>query len=135
MATLPEKTRLLSSALIFLMLTSFSSSSLTQSRSQNRQFQRAVRSDKTIFVLEGVRERALNSVKPDPILLINFPEIDHQFKVSNHRPCNGFVTCFIVLVPNADSHGREHKRLKVRNSPCRGNLERRHRDKGVKRLR
>ena len=92
MATLPEKTRLLSSALIFLMLTSFSSSSLTQSRSQNRQFQRAVRSDKTIFVLEGVRERALNSVKPDPILLINFPEIDHQFKVSKHRPNNGFVT-------------------------------------------
>ncbi len=33
------------------------------------------------FVLEGVRERALNSVHPDPILLVNFPDIDHQFKV------------------------------------------------------
>ncbi len=33
-------------------------------------------------MLEGVAERAENSVKPDPILLINFPEIDNQFKVT-----------------------------------------------------
>ena len=68
--------------LLILAVASYSTGSLTQSRSQNRQFQRAVKTDKLILVMEGIRARAINSVKPDPILLINFPEIDHQFKVS-----------------------------------------------------
>lgn len=50
-------------------------------RAQNRQLQRVIRHDHVEFVLEGVRERALNTVQPDPILLVNFPDIDHQFKV------------------------------------------------------
>ncbi len=55
--------------------------SLSHSRAQNRQLQRAIHHDRLVVVLEGVRQRALNSVKPDPILLINYPEIDYQFKV------------------------------------------------------
>ncbi len=55
--------------------------SSSTSRSQNRQLQRVIRHDHVEFVLEGVRERTLNSVQPDPILLIHFPDIDHQFKV------------------------------------------------------
>ena len=93
MAAGPEKNGLLASALILLMATSFSSGSLSQSRSQNRQFQRAVKNNKMIFVMEGVRARALNSVNPDPILLINFPEIDHQFKVATSR----FLACLVFM--------------------------------------
>ena len=54
---------------------------LTQSRLQNRHLQRVMNHHRITIVLEGVRARALNSIKPDPILLINFPEIDYQFKV------------------------------------------------------
>ena len=56
--------------------------SLKHSRSQNRQLQRSIRHDQITLVLEGVRERALNSVKADPLLLVTFPDIDNQFKVS-----------------------------------------------------
>ena len=55
---------------------------LTQSRLQNRHLQRFMNHNRITIVLEGVRARALNSVKPDPILQINFPEINHHFKVS-----------------------------------------------------
>jgi len=54
---------------------------LTQSRLQNRHLQRVMNHHRITIVLEGVRARALNSIKPDPILLINFPEIDYQFKI------------------------------------------------------
>ena len=89
MAVLLGKNRYV--ALILLMATSFSTGSLTQSRSQNREFQRAVKNDKIIFALEGVRARALNSVKPDPILLINFPEIDEQFKVNTGQASKNYI--------------------------------------------
>ena len=56
--------------------------SMTQSRLQNRHFQNWLNRNRITIVLEGVRARALRSVKPDQaILLINFPEINHQFKV------------------------------------------------------
>ena len=57
------------------------SCTLTQTRSQNRELQRAVTHNHLTLVLEGVRERTLNTIQPDPILLIDFPEIHHQFKV------------------------------------------------------
>ncbi|TRY79590.1 hypothetical protein TCAL_11730 [Tigriopus californicus] len=62
----------------FLVL---SEATLSQSRSQNRNLQRVIRHDTIVVVLQGVRERTINSVQPDPILLINFPEIDNQFKI------------------------------------------------------
>ena len=60
--------------------------SLTQTRSQNRELQRAVSHKHLTLVLEGVRERTLTTVQPDPILLIDFPEIHYQFKVSQKIP-------------------------------------------------
>ena len=58
---------------------------LIQSRLQNRHLQRVMNHHRITIVIEGVRARALNSVKPDPILLINYPEINHQFKVSSRK--------------------------------------------------
>ena len=55
--------------------------SLTHSRAQNRNLQRAIHHERIFLVLEGVRERALNTVSPDALLLVDFPEIDNQFKV------------------------------------------------------
>jgi len=57
---------------------------LTHTRAQNRLLQRAITHDHLTFVLDGVRERAISSVQPDPIMLIHFPEINHQLKVSNY---------------------------------------------------
>ena len=54
---------------------------MTHSRAQNRNLQRAIHHEKIFLVLEGVRERALNTISPDALLLINFPDIDKQFKV------------------------------------------------------
>ena len=55
---------------------------LTHTRAQNRLLQRAISHDHMTFVLDGVRERAISSIQSDPIMLIHFPEIDHQLKVS-----------------------------------------------------
>ena len=54
---------------------------LTHSRAQNRLLQRGIGHDHLSFVLDGVRERAMSSSQPDPIMLIHFPEINHQLKV------------------------------------------------------
>ena len=67
-------------AMIFLLGSTFGN--LTHSRAQNRHLQRAITHDHLTFVLNGVRERAMSSVQPDPIMLIHFPEINHQLKVS-----------------------------------------------------
>ena len=56
--------------------------SLTPAGAQNRLLQRAISHNQVTFLLDGVRERAISSIQPDPILLIHFPEIDHQLKVS-----------------------------------------------------
>jgi hypothetical protein len=77
MATVP-----LWSVLTLVAFFGLASASLTQSRLQNRHLQRVINHNRITIVLEGVRARALNTVKPDPILLINFPEINHQFKVN-----------------------------------------------------
>ena len=66
-------------AMAALLGSSFAS--LTHSRAQNRLLQRAISHDHLTFVLDGVRERAMSSVQPDPIMLIHFPEINHQLKV------------------------------------------------------
>ena len=56
-------------------------SELIQSRLQNRHLQRVMNHQRITIVIEGVRTRA-RLHKPDPLLLIDFPEINHQFKVS-----------------------------------------------------
>ena len=70
-------------AMIFLLGSTFGN--LTHSRAQNRHLQRAITHDHLTFVLNGVRERAMSSVQPDPIMLIHFPEINHQLKVSFNK--------------------------------------------------
>ena len=67
-------------AMAFLLGSTFAN--LTHSRAQNRHLQRAITHDHLTFVLNGVRERAMSSVQPDPIMLIHFPEINHQLKVN-----------------------------------------------------
>ena len=57
------------------------SSTMTQSRLQNRHLQRVLHHHRITIILEGVRARALNSIQPDPILLITFPQINHKFQV------------------------------------------------------
>ena len=43
--------------------------------------QKVIRHKRVTLVLDGVRARALNTHQQDPLLLINFPDVDHQFKV------------------------------------------------------
>jgi hypothetical protein len=40
----------------------------------------AVRHKELVMVVEGVRRRLASAPSPDPILLINFPDLDNQFK-------------------------------------------------------
>ena len=59
---------------------------LTHSRAQNRLLQRGIGHDHLSFVLDGVRERAMSSSQPDPIMLIDFPEINRQYVDENAVP-------------------------------------------------
>ena len=47
----------------------------------SKDLQRAVRYDEVVIVLKGVRQRMQGTPSPDPLILINFPDIDNQFKV------------------------------------------------------
>ncbi len=39
-----------------------------------------MRHKELVMVVEGVRRRLASAPSPDPILLINFPDLDNQFK-------------------------------------------------------
>ena len=59
---------------------------LVESHYLSKQLQRALRHDDVVIVMEGVRRRLIGIPDPDPLLLINYPDLDNQFKVSNkHR--------------------------------------------------
>jgi hypothetical protein len=53
---------------------------LAHSKAMNRKLQKVIRHKRVTLVLDGVRQRLTNA-QPDALVLINFPEIDHQFKV------------------------------------------------------
>lgn len=55
--------------------------SMIESKMQNRHLQKVMDHNRVTIILEGVRTRAQNFVKPDPLVLINYSEINHQFKV------------------------------------------------------
>lgn len=74
------RTLLLALTVINLLLDT-ANPTLTHSRAQNRQLQRALRHDKIVLVLDGIRDRANDLPQPDPVLLINFPDVDNQFKI------------------------------------------------------
>jgi hypothetical protein len=54
---------------------------LTHSRAQNRQLQRALRHDRLVLVLDGLRERSNDLPQADPVFLIYFPDIDYKFEI------------------------------------------------------
>ena len=56
-------------------------SKLAHSKAQNRKLQKVIRHKRVTLVLDGVRQRAINTIQPDALVLINFPGIDYQFKV------------------------------------------------------
>jgi hypothetical protein len=64
-----------------LLLASLAAASLIESRQQSKALQRAVRHHQVVVVVEGVRERMTGTPSPEPLMLINFPDIDTQFKV------------------------------------------------------
>merc|ERR1719158_1109442 len=57
------------------------SGNLIESRAQSRELPRAVRHHQVVVVVEGVREKMTGTPSPEPLILINFPDVDTQFKV------------------------------------------------------
>ena len=57
------------------------SGKLTENRSQSRELQRALGHDNVVLVINGIMERIIGQPSPDPLVLINFPDINTQFKV------------------------------------------------------
>ena len=55
---------------------------LVESHYLSKQLQRALRHDDVVIVMEGVRRRLIGIPDPDPLLLINYPDLDNQFKVN-----------------------------------------------------
>ena len=64
-----------------LCLAAAASAKLTETRSQTKRLQRALGHDRVVLVLDGVLERLRAGPSPDPVLLINFPDINTQFKI------------------------------------------------------
>ena len=59
----------------------FASAKLTENRKESKQLQKALGRDHVVIVIDGIIERVLGEPSPDPLALINFPDIDTQFKV------------------------------------------------------
>merc|ERR1712045_12857 len=54
---------------------------LTETRRETRELQKALNHKSLVVVIDGVLERIIGDPSPDPLLLINFPDINSQFKV------------------------------------------------------
>ena len=81
MARSTTRTVLICLAFLCSCLFTLCEANLIQSRLQNRHLQRVLNHNRITIILEGVRSRALNSIQNDPIMLITFPQINHQFQV------------------------------------------------------
>jgi len=57
------------------------SAKLTENRKESKQLQKALSRDQVVIVIDGILDRILGEPSPDPLALINFPDIDTQFKV------------------------------------------------------
>ena len=64
-----------------LLLVDSTTGTLVESHYLSKQLQRALRHDDVVIVLEGVRRRLIGIPDPDPLILINYPDLDNQFKV------------------------------------------------------
>ena len=67
--------------LVLLSLVGWATGTLTESHYLSKELQRALRQDKVVFVIEGVRRRMTGIPSPDPLVLVNFQDLDNQFKV------------------------------------------------------
>ena len=54
---------------------------MTENREQSRELQRGLGQDHVTIVVDGILERLLGEPSPDPLVLINFPDLNTQFKV------------------------------------------------------
>ena len=69
---------------VLISLLSFLSShhaKLTENRRESKELQKALNHNTLVVVIDGVLERLIGDPSPDPLLLINFPDINTQFKV------------------------------------------------------
>ena len=71
----------LPSILSLLSCLSSSQARLTETRRETRELQKALSHKSLVVVIDGVLERIIGDPSPDPLLLINFPDINTQFKV------------------------------------------------------
>ena len=85
MARSTSRTVLICLAFLSSCLFTLCEANLIQSRLQNRHLQRVLNHNRITIILEGVRSRALNSIQNDPIMLITFPQINHQFQVRKRK--------------------------------------------------
>ena len=67
--------------LIILLASQLASAKLTENRLQSKELQRALGHDDLVLVIGGVLDRIIGEPSPDPLILINFPDINTQFKV------------------------------------------------------
>ena len=68
--------------LLFVLSCLYSSQArLTETRRETRELQKALNHKSLVVVIDGVLERIIGDPSPDPLLLINFPDINTQFKV------------------------------------------------------
>ena len=59
----------------------YSQARLTETRRETRELQKALNHKSLVVVIDSVLERIIGDPSPDPLLLINFPDINTQFKV------------------------------------------------------
>ena len=67
--------------LSILSCLSSSLAKLTENRRESKELQKALNHKTLVVVIDGVLERLIGDPNPDPLLLINFPDINTQFKV------------------------------------------------------
>ena len=65
----------------YLMCMQTISAKLVESRAQSKELQRALGHDHVVIVIDGVLERLRGTPSPDPLILINFHDLNTQFKV------------------------------------------------------
>ena len=73
--------RFLVAVISYLVFLQTISAKLVESRAQSKELQRALGHDHVVIVVDGVLERLRGKPSPDPLVLINFHDLDTQFKV------------------------------------------------------
>ena len=72
---------LLKGLLSAILISQIVNGKLTENRIQSKELQRALGHDHVVLVIDGLLDRIIGQPSPDPLVLINFPDINTQFKV------------------------------------------------------